>query len=322
MEGPVILASPPSTSQSNLDAILRPWLPEGWRLAKEINPEDREYPYRLRLYDTNGVQSAGTVSHNHLHSVHDRLVWSVLPHYVDMCTVLAGNSESSESNPASPASQNRVIISPSGRLRVLFDSYDSHSETESIRFLHDGIHDPPSTTTGIKLACPVLLVPSLPEESSTPWSISPDDRRFAYFSASDQAVRVHDTLTGDLVFGPWHVKNCRRIGFSEDGTKILTWSSSDFGHVWDISDRSSGSAAPIGDFGDDLPIREDGWVAKHDGDLLFWVPEQMREGLYRPRNLLVTNHRSAKKYDVWGTELDLEDFRHGKHWYECYDPQK
>ncbi|KAJ3557174.1 hypothetical protein NP233_g11810 [Leucocoprinus birnbaumii] len=304
MEGPVILASPPSTSQSNLDAVLRPWLPEGWRLAMEINPEDREYPYWVRLYDTNGVQRAETVSHNWHQSAYDRLVWSALPDYVDMCTVQAGISKSSESNPAPPASQNRVIISPSGHLRVLFDSYDLRSEAESIRFLHDGVHDPPSTTTGIKFACPVLLVPSLPEEESIPWTISPDDRRFAYFSASDQAVRVHDTLTGDLVFGPWHVKNSFSPMF---GTSLID---------------PVAQQLPIGDFGDDLPIREDGWVAKRDGDLLFWVPEQMREGLYRPRNLLVVKHTDFKEDDVWGTELDLENFRHGERWYECYDPQK
>ncbi|KAJ3562205.1 hypothetical protein NP233_g9720 [Leucocoprinus birnbaumii] len=323
MEGPVILASPPSTSQSNLDAILRPWLPEGWRLAKEINPEDREYPYRVQFYDTNGVQRAGAFSHIFQQTRLSHLEWNVLPHYVDMCTLLAGNSESSESDPASPASQNRVIISPSGRLRVFFDNYGPHSETEGIRFLHDGIHDIPSTTTSIKLSGPVRLVPSLPEEESTPWTISPDDRLFAYFSASDQAVWVHDTLTVDLVFGPWHVKNCKNIGFSEDGTKIITTSSSgNFTHVWDISDQSSGSAVPIGDFGDDLPIREDGWVAKRDGDLLIWVPEQMREGLYRPRNLLVVNHDEKKEDYVWGTELDLKEFRHGKRWNECYDPQE
>jgi len=59
---------------------------------------------------------------------------------------------------------------------------------------------------------------------------------------------------------------------------------------------------------------KDGWVLNSAGDLLFWVPPWLRDGLYFPQNSLVICARGT-------TKLDLSQFVHGTEWQKCIDPK-
>ncbi|KAH9944900.1 hypothetical protein B0H21DRAFT_694244, partial [Amylocystis lapponica] len=53
------------------------------------------------------------------------------------------------------------------------------------------------------------------------------------------------------------------------------------------------------------------WMKGENGELLFWVPEHLRRGLWRPRNSVVIGAPSTK--------LDLTHFVHGTSWQQCKD---
>ncbi|EMD30593.1 hypothetical protein CERSUDRAFT_120369 [Gelatoporia subvermispora B] len=57
----------------------------------------------------------------------------------------------------------------------------------------------------------------------------------------------------------------------------------------------------------------DGWITGPRGELVLWIPEEYRAGLWWPRNLLVI-HRSR-------ITLHLKGFVHGTDWTKCYTPR-
>ncbi|KAJ7107902.1 hypothetical protein C8R44DRAFT_714576 [Mycena epipterygia] len=66
--------------------------------------------------------------------------------------------------------------------------------------------------------------------------------------------------------------------------------------------------------GDCPQLKGDGWVLNSAGDLMFWVPPWLREGLYFPRSSIVICAEGT-------TKLDLSRFVHGTEWQKCIDPQ-
>ncbi|KAJ7660679.1 hypothetical protein DFH06DRAFT_1400029, partial [Mycena polygramma] len=57
---------------------------------------------------------------------------------------------------------------------------------------------------------------------------------------------------------------------------------------------------------------ESGWIKSTSGELMFWVPPWLREGLYLPHNPLVICAKGT-------TKLDLSRFVHGTEWTKCFD---
>jgi hypothetical protein len=57
---------------------------------------------------------------------------------------------------------------------------------------------------------------------------------------------------------------------------------------------------------------ENGWVMDADRKLLFWVPKDHRSGLVWPGSV------GAMGGSGMITELDLERFRYGENWTECF----
>jgi hypothetical protein len=53
-----------------------------------------------------------------------------------------------------------------------------------------------------------------------------------------------------------------------------------------------------------------GWVLGPNSELLFWVPPDLRTGLYRPNNALVIGKCIT-------TKLDVSSFAHGESWTNC-----
>ncbi|KAJ6526390.1 hypothetical protein B0H19DRAFT_1275748 [Mycena capillaripes] len=66
---------------------------------------------------------------------------------------------------------------------------------------------------------------------------------------------------------------------------------------------------PLGDY-----TIDDGWVVNSAGQLMFWVPPWLRDGLYFPRNTLVICPEGT-------TKLEFSRFVHGTEWQKCIDPK-
>jgi hypothetical protein len=58
----------------------------------------------------------------------------------------------------------------------------------------------------------------------------------------------------------------------------------------------------------------DGWILGPNSELLFWVPPELREGLWRPGTVAVMGK-------VIITKLDLKYFVHGNSWGLCREPR-
>jgi hypothetical protein len=53
-----------------------------------------------------------------------------------------------------------------------------------------------------------------------------------------------------------------------------------------------------------------GWVLGPNSELLFWVPPELRDGLWQPDNVAVITEAIT-------TKLDLKHFVHGQSWALC-----
>ncbi|KAF7987113.1 hypothetical protein HWV62_309 [Athelia sp. TMB] len=162
------------------------------------------------------------------------------------------------------------------------------------------------------------------------WSVafSPDGRHIASASL-DQTVRIWDVATGTLIGGPFegHVGRVSSVALSPDG-QLLASSGSfairvvDVGALHRQGDRDILSLRPQeqkndGDkafegFTGFSQLQENGWMVTSGGDLLFYVPPDLRVGLRRP-------HESAViTADERMTRLHLDQFVHGEDWARCH----
>ncbi|KAJ7144098.1 WD40-repeat-containing domain protein [Mycena epipterygia] len=115
----------------------------------------------------------------------------------------------------------------------------------------------------------------------------------------DKTVRIWDAQTGVLVAGPYTGHTNIIISGSDDHTVRIS----------EVipSHNSSLEIYPTFDL-------NTGWVTNQKGQLMFWVPPWLREGLYLPYNTVVIRARGT-------TKLDLTCFVHGTEWQKCIDPK-
>ncbi|KAF5362383.1 hypothetical protein D9756_002772 [Leucocoprinus leucothites] len=254
----------------------------------------------IRLEDTSNVT---TFHFHHRNSIEEQFA----PHAL---------FDSAALGPEISCEDGWATFSPSGRL---FASVPDHTEESlQIRVWE--------TKTWTEIAGPFEAgeIPSSPFSRSWPklLSISPDDCLIRFVSPQDGAIWVWDIHTGQRVAGPWRGYDLRQainIFMSPDGDKLASthWGESLIVRLWDTRGLCSGRAQEpvggIGDFGDQSLI-EDGWVKEEGSDsLLFWVPVEHREGLWRPRNITIL--------EATLTKLNFSRFKYGREWEECIDKE-
>ncbi|KAJ7327462.1 WD40 repeat-like protein [Mycena albidolilacea] len=126
----------------------------------------------------------------------------------------------------------------------------------------------------------------------------------------DNTVRVWDSTSGSLVAGPFegHTNSVLSVCFSPDSRLIASGSMDTTIRVWETK-SSAAVPGPLGDY----PSVDDGWILNSAGDLMFWVPPWLRDGLCLPHNTVVICSGGT-------TKLDLSQFAHGTAWQGCSDP--
>ncbi|PAV14664.1 nucleotide-binding-oligomerization-domain like receptor [Pyrrhoderma noxium] len=106
---------------------------------------------------------------------------------------------------------------------------------------------------------------------------SPNGKRILSGS-SDNTARIWDTDTGEPLFPPFrgHTGWIKSVCFFPDGTRFAIGSSDGTTRIWTL---------------DEIPneinweLRDDGWVVGENGELMMWIPTDLRRYVCRYRNI-------------------------------------
>lgn len=160
---------------------------------------------------------------------------------------------------------------------------------------------------------------------------SPDGRHIVSGS-EDGTVCIWDAKTGALVLGPFVMgqKNLvYSVAFSPDGQRLAATGTSaariiDVSALHALHGQGDNLSLPSRElrqnevggsegFTKSSRLRENGWMVNRAGDLLFYVPHDMRAGLWWPDDIAVIFTANMR-----ATKLDTSRFLHGKYWAQCY----
>ncbi|PVF92871.1 WD40 repeat-like protein [Serendipita vermifera] len=146
---------------------------------------------------------------------------------------------------------------------------------------------------------------------------SPDDRYIA--CGSTQGIAIWDIETGERVHGPFkgHTNMTRTIRYSPDGQSVVSCGEDNTIRIWRVKQPNSipiplgvdPSTLSIGDHPLNLKPDLNGWVRTENGGLLFWLPQDCRNGFASPAVMTFPNtgrHRIVR--------LDLSNFCFGTSW--------
>ncbi|KAB5593576.1 hypothetical protein CTheo_2965 [Ceratobasidium theobromae] len=158
-------------------------------------------------------------------------------------------------------------------------------------------------------------------------AFSPDGTCIASGSF-DYSVRLWNSHDGTLIFSPLygHSLWVTLVAFSPDGTRLVSGSIDRALRLWDIrqnqqivsgfhhsahsSSHPATSDTEAMDF-TDWTVRNDGWVVRGDGSLLFWAPFELRRSFLTPRCALIISRDGM-------VEVDMRRALLGHQWRECY----
>ncbi|KAG8769671.1 hypothetical protein FRC20_006954, partial [Serendipita sp. 405] len=146
-----------------------------------------------------------------------------------------------------------------------------------------------------------------PLEGHTHWissvAYSPDGRRIISGSV-DKTIRLWDAQTGAAVGEPLegYTTDISDVSYSPDGHHIVYGSDDDTIRIWCPAQYPANVTTGF-------HLDSNGWVRHPDGGLLFWVPDDCRNGLSCQAILTIptTGHNRVVR-------LNLEGFSHGSSW--------
>ncbi|KAL5526188.1 hypothetical protein ACEPAG_7527 [Sanghuangporus baumii] len=191
-----------------------------------------------------------------------------------------------------------------------------------------------------------LILGPLEEHRETVESVcfSPDG--FCVVSGSwDKTICIWNAETGELILGPLegHTSHVLSVAYSPDGMRVVSGSGDKTIRVWDVggggfvpgcggrlarrtmaicssplradtltgsNDQGAGPTASRGRMLSNWTLSEDGWVKGEGGELLTWIPEDMRGVLWRARNTAFFSTQFSLRLDFQNSSVG-EDWARG-----------
>ena len=98
----------------------------------------------------------------------------------------------------------------------------------------------------------------------------------------DNTARVWDAVTCQPHFPPFrgHIHRVNSVCFSPDGRHFATGSSDGIIRIWTLDENADDA---------DWALRDDGWMVSENGELIMWIPADLRRYACGYRSISILN---------------------------------
>ncbi|KAL5512559.1 hypothetical protein ACEPAG_3212 [Sanghuangporus baumii] len=156
------------------------------------------------------------------------------------------------------------------------------------------------------------------------------DGRYIASGSDDKTICVWDVDSGQLVLGPLkgHTDWVYSVAFCSDGKRLASGSWDGTIHVWEVNSsklkpsaydvkhtnvslRDQNSRMDKEGIISNWSLTDDGWALGPGGELLVWIPEDMRSTLHQTRSTIIMGQG-------FSTRLDLANSPLGEDWWKGF----